>query len=275
MENTIVALFGAGTMGTALTRGMLKSGVINVDRLRIFDTNITASHVLAASVDAPQSVRLTALEAISDADIVIVAVKPDHVEEVLRACSSAAKPKLLIISIAAGVPIDRLESVAPSEASVIRVMPNTPCLVSAGASALCRGKRVTDAEFHVALELFSTVGIALEVNESDMDAVTGLSGSGPAFVFLFIESMTQAGIKLGLTRDVAKRLATQTVLGAAKMAMESPEHISQLRDNVTSPGGTTIAGIVKLEQGGLRSTVIGAVEAAALRSKEISSLIRS
>ena len=175
----------------------------------------------------------------------------------------------IVISIAAGIPISRFLEKFSEKAKIIRVMPNTPCLVGSGASALCSSKDTEEEDISIALELFSSVGIVERVPESLMDAVTGLSGSGPAYVFQFIEALSDAGVRVGLTREQSLKLAAQTVYGSSRLLLETGEHPGKLKDMVTSPGGTTIAGIHALEKGGIRSTVIDAVVAATNRSNEL------
>jgi pyrroline-5-carboxylate reductase len=175
----------------------------------------------------------------------------------------------LLISIAAGVPTAKLEAALPGNARVIRVMPNTPALVGESASGFALGKSATRADGELALRLFSAVGVAFQLKESLLDAVTGLSGSGPAYVYQFIEALSDGGVAAGLPRDVATKLAAQTVLGAAKMVLETGQHPGALKDMVTSPGGTTIEGLHELEKGKLRGTVMSAVRAATEKSKKL------
>jgi pyrroline-5-carboxylate reductase len=208
-------------------------------------------------------------DVISAADLVILAVKPQQMPAVLAEISPHARPEHLIISIAAGIPLAVLSQSLGENHRLVRVMPNTPCLVAAGASAFALGGAATADDAELVTRLLSTVGIAMEVPESLLDAVTGLSGSGPAYVYQIIEALSDGGVQMGLPRDVATRLAAQTVFGAARMVIETGEHPGALKDAVTSPGGTTIAGLHALESGGLRASLMNAVRAATLRSREL------
>ena len=175
----------------------------------------------------------------------------------------------LIISIAAGIPIQSIEEQLGKETRIIRAMPNTPALVGAGAAAVAKGAAASGADLELATAIFGSVGLSVTIEESLMDAVTGLSGSGPAYVFMIIDALAEGGVLMGLKRDIAVKLAAQTLLGAAKLCLESGTHPEELRDMVTSPGGTTITGIKALEDGGLRAALISAVEAATIKSREL------
>ena len=209
------------------------------------------------------------VEAAREADIVILSVKPQVIERVLVEITSVVDDRKLVISIAAGIVISRIEKALKDGAHVVRVMPNTPALVLAGAAAIAGGKNATSNDLALAQSIFNSVGRAVIVEEKLMDAVTGLSGSGPAYVFMIIDALSDAGVKAGLPRQLALELAAQTVYGAAKMVLETKEHPGKLRDMVTSPGGTTIEGLHALEKGKLRATLINAVEAATARSREL------
>jgi pyrroline-5-carboxylate reductase len=199
----------------------------------------------------------------------VLAVKPGHAAEVLAEIRAEVQPKHLFISIAAGIPLKMLIASLGSQARLARVMPNSPCLVGAGASAYALGGAATATDGQLVGRLLSTVGIAVELDESLLDAVTGLSGSGPAYVYQEIEALSDGGVLMGLPRDVATRLASQTVLGAAQMVLQTGEPPASLKDAVASPGGTTIAGLHALETGGLRAALMNAVRAATLRSREL------
>ncbi|HEX7652452.1 MAG TPA: pyrroline-5-carboxylate reductase, partial [Verrucomicrobiae bacterium] len=201
--------------------------------------------------------------------VLFLATKPDQVPAVLQEISGTITKEHLIISIAAGVTLAKMEAALPADARVIRVMPNTPALVGAGASGYALGKNATAADGAIANKLLSAVGIAMAVKENLLDAVTGLSGSGPAYVYQFIEALSDGGVAAGLPRDVATRLAAQTVLGGAKMVLDTGMHPGVLKDQVTSPGGTTIEGLHELESGKLRGTVMSAVRAAADKSRKL------
>ena len=209
------------------------------------------------------------LEATEQADIVVLSVKPQTMEHLLDEIAPAVDHRKLVISIAAGISIAAIARKLGAGVRIVRTMPNTPALVGAGATALARGAHATDADLEQARALFQAVGTTVVVEEQHLDAVTGLSGSGPAFLFLVIEALADGGVKVGLARPVAMALAAQTVLGSAKLVLETGEHPGRLKDQVTSPGGTAIAGVHALEQGGLRAALIDAVEAATRRSHEL------
>ena len=211
------------------------------------------------------------LDAARQAGIIILAIKPQVAAAVLTALEPAMTSDKLIISIMAGISTGFIEGRLTNvkDVRVVRAMPNTPALVQSAATAVCPGKNATGQDLETAREIFSLVGAVVSVTEKQMDAVTGLSGSGPAYVFTFIEALSDAGVKNGLQRDVALRLAVQTVLGAARMLAETSEHPAQLRDKVTSPGGTTIAALYALEKEGFRGVIMGAVDAACGRSREL------
>ena len=207
-------------------------------------------------------------EAVRWADVVVLAVKPQMLDAVLHDIRAEVAERL-IVSVVAGVPIARVTGVCGSKAAVIRTMPNTPAMVREGMTAMAIGAEVGEADMAYARRMFECIGKVVPVEERQMDAVTGLSGSGPAYVFLIIEALTDGGVNMGLSREAAGVLAAQTVLGAARMVLETGQHPARLKDQVTSPGGTTIAGLHQLEQGGLRATLMNAVEAATRRSQEL------
>ncbi|HEX9048719.1 MAG TPA: pyrroline-5-carboxylate reductase [Verrucomicrobiae bacterium] len=260
-----IGFLGAGKMATALAKGLLNAKLVQPDQLFAADPIPVARDHFAAQTGAKAlAVNLDLAKA---ANVLILATKPDQVSAVLTEIAGAFSAKHLLISIAAGVTLARLEDVLPAGSRVIRVMPNTPALVGAGASGFALGKNATPADGELAQKLLSAVGVALPVKESLLDAVTGLSGSGPAYVYQFIEALSDGGVASGLPRDVATRLAAQTVLGSAKMVLETGLHPGSLKDQVTSPGGTTIEGVHELEKGGLRATVMSAVRAATDKAK--------
>ncbi|MEX0716428.1 MAG: pyrroline-5-carboxylate reductase, partial [Planctomycetaceae bacterium] len=209
------------------------------------------------------------LDGAVEADVIVLAVKPQHMAEALSQLAGHLHETQLVVSIAAGVPIATIAQSLGENVRIVRVMPNTPALVGAGASAFALGGAATADDAELAERLFATVGIAVRVPEDLLDAVTGLSGSGPAYVYQAIEALSDGGVRVGLPRDVATKLAAQTVLGAARMVLDTGEHPAALKDAVTSPGGTTIAGLHALEQGGLRKCLIDAVVAATARSREL------
>lgn len=269
LSSASIGLLGGGAMGEALAAGVLAAGVPN-NRVCAADPEAARREHLAKAL----GVRTSASNADAAAnDVVVIAVKPGLVKSVLAALGgpdNAALAKPLWISIAAGVSIAAIESALPRGARVVRAMPNTPALVRAGATAYTANASCGPADRALAKALFEGVGLAWECpSESLLDAVTGLSGSGPAYVFVLLEALCDAGVRMGLPRDAASALATQTVLGSAKLAQQTGKHPAALKDQVTSPGGTTIAGLERLEAGGFRAAVHEAVAAATKRSKEL------
>lgn len=257
-------------MGGALARGLARAEAMPPSGLILYDTHVGKARALAADLGVEAVVADSAQEAVQAADLVLLAVKPSIISGLLTGLASVVTSQHLVVSIAAGVRLATMEALLPASVPVIRTMPNTPCLVGAGATALCRGAHAGDEHMQLAQSLFASVGESVEVEERLMDAVTGLSGSGPAYVYLMIEALADGGVKAGLTRDTARLLAAQTVMGAARMVLLSDEHPAQLKDNVTTPGGTTIAALAVLERAGFRTALIDAIEAAAARSKELS-----
>ena len=264
-----LAVLGAGMMGGALARGLVNASAMPALNIAIFDTDTAKASALAADLGGGAAVCPTLASALAKSEIILLAVKPLIVHEVLAQIAPFLLPGQLVISIAAGVRLAAMEALLPA-AAIIRAMPNTPCLVGAGATALARGAHATEEHLSLAHSLFASVGQAVEVPERLLDAVTGLSGSGPAYVYLMIEALTDGGVKEGLPHETARLLAAQTVMGAAQMALASHDHPAQLKANVTTPGGTTIAGLTALERAGFRAALINAVEAAAQRSRELS-----
>jgi pyrroline-5-carboxylate reductase len=268
MTSTIrIGFLGAGKMATALAKGFVKAGFVSPKQILAGDVNESAADSFAKEVGAATCAFNP--DVAKFADILILAVKPDQTGAVLAEICEHITEHHLLISIAAGVTIAKLESELPDGARVIRVMPNTPALVGASAGAFALGASATSDDAALAQKLFSAVGVAFQVKESLLDAVTGLSGSGPAYVYLFIEALSDGGVAAGLPRDTATKLAAQTVLGAAKMVLETGRHPGALKDMVTSPAGTTIEGLHELEKGRFRGTVITAVRAAAEKSKKL------
>jgi len=262
-----IGFLGAGKMATALARGFVNAKLVTAKQLLAADPFPAARKNFAAEAGAKATA--ANLDVAPAANVLILATKPDQVAAALAEISGAFTKNHLLISIAAGVTLAKLETALPTGARVIRVMPNTPALVGAGASAFALGKNATAADGELAKKLLSAVGVAFQVKESLLDAVTGLSGSGPAYVYQFIEALSDGGVAAGLPRDIATRLAAQTVLGGAKMVLETGQHPGALKDQVTSPGGTTIEGIHELEKGKLRATVMSAVRAATEKSKKL------
>lgn len=262
-----IGFLGAGKMATALARGFVRAKRVSPSQLCASDPLPAARAAFAQEVEA--KVANSNAEVVASAKIIFLAVKPDQVASVLAEVRNAFSKDHLLISIAAGVPIAKLEAGLPAGARVIRVMPNTPALVGESAAAYALGKSASAADGELAQKLLASVGVAFAVKESLLDAVTGLSGSGPAYVYQFIEALSDGGVAAGLPRDVATKLAAQTVLGGAKMVLTTGLHPAALKDAVTSPGGTTIEGLHELEKGKLRGTVMSAVRAAAEKSRKL------
>jgi pyrroline-5-carboxylate reductase len=262
-----VGFLGAGQMATALAKGFLAAGRLTADRLMACDVLPAAAERFREQTGGRlgQSVG----DVLLASDVVFLAVKPQHMAGLLEEAAPGVRAEHLFVSIAAGIPLAALEDRLGPSARVVRVMPNTPCLVGQGASALALGSRATAGDGELVQELLSTVGVALTLPERLLDAVTGLSGSGPAYVYLMIESLSDGGVRMGLPRDAALRLAAQTVLGAAQMVLGTAQHPGVLKDAVASPGGTTIAGLQVLEQRAVRGAFIDAVAAATERAKEL------
>ena len=274
MNSVRVGFLGAGNMAEALIRGLLIANVtegtsetvivasdVKEERLR----ELKEAHGIHVTSDNGELVRTC--------DVVVLAVKPQVIDKVLDVVAKELKSETLIISIAAGVPLTALEARLPAGARVVRAMPNTPATSLAGATAIAAGTHATKEDLKLATTLFEAVGRVVTLDETLLDAVTGLSGSGPAYVMLIIEALADGGVKVGLHRDTALLLAAQTVYGSAKLLLETGEHPGRLKDMVTSPGGTAIAGLHTLESGALRKTLIDAVESATTRAGELGALM--
>ncbi|CAG9465983.1 unnamed protein product [Pedinophyceae sp. YPF-701] len=263
-----IGFIGAGMMAEALARGFIDKGVAEGTNMICWDPSEGRKDVFRSfgATGASDNTQL-----VKEADIIFIAVKPQYVTNVLKEVGKVLNSSKLIVSIAAGVPLSAIEGAA-GPAPCVRVMPNTPCMVGETASAMCLGAKAEESHEQDVLTLMGAVGKCFTVPEKLLGAVTGVSGSGPAYVFMFIEAMADGGVRAGLPRDIAMQLAAQTVLGSAKMVMETGEHPGQLKDKVASPGGTTIAAIHALETGSLRNTVINAVYAAYQRSEEMSKM---
>lgn len=259
-----IGFIGAGNMAAALVKGMLRSKIVAPAGVLVSDVTrerldlFQERHGVRTTLDNHELVR--------DVDVIVLSVKPQIIDRVLEAIGAEVRPTQLVVSVAAGVPIGAMEARLPEGSRVVRTMPNTPATVDAGATAIARGTHATDADLETARSLFAAVGRVVTLDESLLDAVTGLSGSGPAYVMLMIEALADGGVKVGLHRDTALLLAAQTVFGSAKLLLETGEHPGRLKDMVTSPGGTAIAGLHTLESGGLRRTLIDAVESATERA---------
>ena len=267
LRNKQVGILGTGNMGEALIHGLLHGHVCRNDQIICSDARPERLKVARDT----HGVRTTShnAEVVKQSDIIILAVKPQIMRKVIEEIAKHLDLSKLIISIAAGVPLETIEACVKKELKLIRVMSNICVSVREGASAIAAGKHALKEDLLMAKAIFDSVGKSLFIEESLLDAVTGLSGSGPAYIFTIIDALADAGVKVGLSRDDAIILASQTVLGAAKMLMETGEHPGKLKDMVTSPGGTAIAGLHTLEQGGVRTTLINAVEVATERSKAL------
>ncbi len=254
-------------MGSALVRALVCQGSHAPERVLVSDPHSERRQALAADLGIRTSA--SNREAAEFADLLLLATKPQVFDKVLPDIASSTGPQTLVVSIAAGVSIGSMESQLTPGTRVVRCMPNTPALVGAAAIGIAAGTHASQADLDRVKALFDRVGVTVTLDESLLDAVTGLSGSGPAFIFVIIEALADAGVKMGLSRSAAMRLAAQTVYGAAKLLIETGEHPGRLKDMVCSPGGTTIAGLHTLESGGLRTTLIDAVEKATLRSQDL------
>mmetsp|Transcript_35511 Transcript_35511/g.36177 ORF Transcript_35511/g.36177 Transcript_35511/m.36177 type:complete len:286 (+) Transcript_35511:25-882(+) len=271
MEVIRIGFLGAGVMASAIIEGLVKSGRFSPDCILASDRSGACSEKMAAL--GAKSTRDN-VELVKNSDVIIIGTKPDGIPTVLQDIVSKMDVEEFstksFISIAAGVPIASIEGyLPPNTKSVIRVMPNTPCAVNECAAAFCSGTKTDVKDKELCSKIFSAVGTISEVPEKAMDGVTGVSGSGPAYIFMIIEALADGGVRAGLPRAVAMQLAAQTVKGAAVMVQESGMHPGALKDKVCSPGGTTIAAVEALEKGGLRSTIISGVMASATRSAEM------
>ncbi len=262
-----VAVLGAGKMGGILLQAFLKSKVLEADQILATVEHADRAGQLSAQWGVDVSTDNVA--AAAEADLILIGVKPITVPELVKQIRPSLTPNKLLISIAASVRTTAIEQAAGMDLGVVRAMPNTPSMLGAGIAALNRGKFATQEQMDLSAFLFSTVGRTVVVEEKHMDAVTGLSASGPAFIYIILESLAEAGVKVGLPRDIATLLAAQTTFGAAKMVLETGYHPALLKDAVTTPAGCTIDGILELEEGGLRVTLIKAVMRAAQRAKEL------
>jgi len=262
-----VGFVGAGNMGEALIKGLLAANLVPAEAIHATDVRLERLKELNRQYGI--QVSSDNAELIRRADIVILAVKPQIMEAVLTEIAPVVTRRKLLISIAAGVSTAKIRAVLHKDARLIRVMPNTPALVLEGVTAVAKAEGLEADDLETAGEIFSAVGRVVVLGEELMDAVTGLSGSGPAYIAVVIESLADGGVRMGLDRITAMTLATQTVLGAAKLLLETGLHPGALTDMVSSPGGTSIAGIAALEEGGIRTTFIKAVERATQRSREL------
>jgi pyrroline-5-carboxylate reductase len=264
-----VAVLGAGKMGGILLQAFLKQNLFAPDQIRA--TVGHAERALALSTQWGVDVSTNNLKAASHADLILLGVKPLQVPDLIAEIRPALTKTKTLVSFAASVKTRAIEDAAGLDIAVIRAMPNTPSALGAGAAALCRGRFVSAKQMELAERIFQTVGRTVTVDEKHMDAVTGLSGSGPAYIYIIIEALAEAGVKVGLPRETATQLAAQTVYGAGKMVLETGYHPALLKDAVTTPAGCTVDGILELEEGGLRVTLIKAVMRATERAKQLAS----
>ena len=262
-----IAVLGTGKMGGILLQAFIKSGLVGPNDA--FATVAHADRAKSLSLQFGVTVSTDNLAAARSADIILLGVKPLQVADLVSSIQSALTPDKLLISFAASVKTRAIEDAADQEVAVVRAMPNTPAMVGAGMTALCGGRFATPEHLALAQRIFSTVGRTVLVDEKHMDAVTGLSGSGPAFLYIIIEALAEAGVNVGLPRDTATLLAAQTTFGAARMVLETGSHPALLKDEVTTPAGCTVDGILELEEGGLRVTLIKAVKRSTQRAREL------
>jgi pyrroline-5-carboxylate reductase len=266
-DTPAIAFLGAGNMAGALILGLLESKAVPPSK--IIASDVKKERLTQLAREYGIRVTLDNHELLREAGVVVLSVKPQVVDKVLTSVGGDVRKDQLLISIAAGVPIAALESRLPPGTRVIRTMPNVAALALAGATAIAAGSHATERDMRAATALFEAVGRVVTLDETLLDAVTGLSGSGPAYVMLIIEALADGGVKVGLHRDTALLLAAQTVFGSVKLLLDTGDHPGRLKDMVTSPGGTAIAGLHTLESGGLRRTLIDAVEVATRRSAEL------
>lgn len=262
-----VTVLGAGKMGTILLQSWLKQGLLAPERTRATVQHAERARSLSQQLGIP--VTTNNADAVRKADVILVAVKPAQVRPVLAEIAPVVSPKQLVLSIAASVPTAYMEKTLPPGTPVVRAMPNTPCTVGSGMTGLCKGAHAEQQHVELARTLFEVVGKTVVLDEKHMDAVTALSASGPAYIYIILESLAEAGVKVGLPRDTATLMAAQTALGAARVVLETGDHPALLKDAVTTPAGCTIDGILELEEGKLRVTLIKAVVKAASRAKEL------
>ncbi len=262
-----IGFIGGGKMGEALVKGILRAKLSSAGKVIVSDVDKKRCQILEKETGIKTTQKNKKVT--SGSDIIILAIKPNVMGDILEELKNDITPKHLVVSIAAGIPLSFIESFLNKGCRVIRVMPNTPCLVGETAAGYALGKNATRNDGKLVGQILNAVGKSFLLEEKHLDAVTGLSGSGPAFIYMVIEALTDGGVKMGLPRDVSTTLAAQTAFGAAKMVLEAGMHIGELKDFVTSPGGTTIEGLHALEKGGIRNALINAVEAATKKSKRL------
>ncbi len=251
-----IGFIGAGVMAKTIIKGI--SGIISKEN--IMASEISEELALKAANETEVKVITNNSELVKNSDVIILCVKPHAIEKLLKELTGVITKDKLVVSIAAGVSTKSIENNVEKETPVIRVMPNTPALVKEGMSVICRGKHATDADAAYVMELLSSIGRCIEVEEKHINAVTGISGSGPAFMYLIIEALADGGVKMGLKKDIAVKLAAQTALGAAKMVLDTGKHPAVLKDEVATPGGCTVAGLAVMENNNVRSASIKTVQ---------------
>jgi len=271
LSNKKIGFVGGGNITEALVKGLLSSSLVASKDLFISD--LISDRLEYLSKEYKVKTTGDNRELVQKSEILVLAVKPQAVKKVLESFSDLVDSNKTIISVAAGISIklieDTLDVERKKKISVIRTMPNTPALVQEGATAICGSEHSSKLDIEIAHHIFTAIGQTVDIEEIHMDAVTGLSGSGPAYIFMIIEALSDAGVKVGLSREVSNILTIQTILGSAKLARDSGKHPGELKDMVTSPGGTTISGLHMLEEGGIRNALMNAVEMATQRSKEL------
>ncbi len=261
-----IGLAGGGNMGSALLKGMLGSGLVEAGQVVVAEKLASRASQLQGDLGVAT---VGACSELGELDVLILAVKPNDVAEAAREAAAGLGPESLVITLAAGVRLATVAQALPQGQPLVRAMPNTPALIGKGVTAICGGPGLEARHLETAAQVFDAVGRVVTVQEKHMDAVTALSGSGPAYVFVIIEALADAGVNQGLDRETAMALAAHTVAGAAQLLIDSGQHPGELKDRVASPGGTTIAGLRELERGGLRGVLFNAIEAATRRSKEL------
>jgi len=271
LTNKKLGFIGGGNMTEALLKGLLASSSVGPKDILVSD--LLSDRLEYLNKEYKVKITDDSRKLVQKSDILILAVKPQVVGKVLESFSDVVDKHKIIISVAAGVSINFIEDILDREGknkiSVIRTMPNTPALVQEGATAICGGGHSSKLDIKIAHHIFKAIGQTVAIEETHMDAVTGLSGSGPAYIFMIIEALSDAGVKVGLSREVSNILTIQTILGSAKLARDGGKHPGELKDMVTSPGGTTISGLHMLEEGGVRTALMNAVERATQRSREL------
>jgi len=271
LTNKKLGFIGGGNMTEALLKGLLASSSVGPKDILVSD--LLSDRLEYLNKEYKVKITDDSRKLVQKSDILILAVKPQVVGKVLESFSDVVDKHKIIISVAAGISINFIEDILDREGknkiSVIRTMPNTPALVQEGATAICGGGHSSKLDIKIAHHIFKAIGQTVAIEETHMDAVTGLSGSGPAYIFMIIEALSDAGVKVGLSREVSNILTIQTILGSAKLARDGGKHPGELKDMVTSPGGTTISGLHMLEEGGVRTALMNAVESATQRSREL------